>query len=209
MIWIISLHPKFRPHSPVPRLNIYSEPTTTWRLSLEYLTADSQCVQWHPISEGPPLTSDSRHARHSGRSYPYDQRIGIWMLGKALVESFFSWSRCDRGLGSGLPFKVRSRLDKEDTRLQVLPNGFIPGTPQERPTRCSFKGQDRKFKCEYEGCTKSFGSLYHLNRHVEVLSHGPKRGQESFASEVQTAPGTEMGASIGEGRDLAQILSKY
>ena len=33
---------------------------------------------------------------------------------------------------------------------------------------------DRKFRCDYEFCTKAYGSLHHLNTHKRIKSHGKK-----------------------------------
>lgn len=34
------------------------------------------------------------------------------------------------------------------------------------------------YKCGYQGCEKAYGTLNHLNAHVTMQSHGPKRTPE-------------------------------
>ncbi|KAI9297341.1 hypothetical protein K502DRAFT_323330 [Neoconidiobolus thromboides FSU 785] len=39
---------------------------------------------------------------------------------------------------------------------------------------------ERVFKCNHTGCTKSYGALNHLNTHVILKNHGPKRSPQEF-----------------------------
>lgn len=36
------------------------------------------------------------------------------------------------------------------------------------------------YKCGFQGCEKAYGTLNHLNAHVTMQSHGPKRTPEGM-----------------------------
>jgi len=54
-----------------------------------------------------------------------------------------------------------------------------PMKPNKRPRRRSDE-IDRYYNCTYEGCTKSYGTLNHLNAHVSLQNHGPRRKPNEF-----------------------------
>ncbi|PWN28754.1 hypothetical protein BDZ90DRAFT_209117, partial [Jaminaea rosea] len=39
---------------------------------------------------------------------------------------------------------------------------------------------DRMYRCGFEGCDKSYGTLNHLNAHVALQKHGAKRTPQEF-----------------------------
>jgi hypothetical protein len=45
---------------------------------------------------------------------------------------------------------------------------------KKRPRR-RFEEIERMYKCSYPGCDKGYGTLNHLNAHVNMQRHGPKR----------------------------------
>ncbi|KAF1798736.1 C2H2-type zinc finger transcription factor, partial [Mucor lusitanicus] len=45
---------------------------------------------------------------------------------------------------------------------------------QKRP-RKKFNEVERLYACTYMDCTKAYGTLNHLNAHVTMQGHGPKR----------------------------------
>lgn len=49
-----------------------------------------------------------------------------------------------------------------------------PGQPKKRPRR-RFEEIERLYDCNYPGCNKAYGTLNHLNAHVSMQKHGPKR----------------------------------
>lgn len=53
----------------------------------------------------------------------------------------------------------------------ALPNA---DPPRKRPRR-RFEEIDRFYRCNWESCTKGYGTLNHLNQHIQCHGHGPKR----------------------------------
>ncbi|KAG1449162.1 hypothetical protein G6F56_008728 [Rhizopus delemar] len=56
----------------------------------------------------------------------------------------------------------------------------IPGTNQKKRPRRRYDEIERLYHCNYSGCTKSYGTLNHLNAHVSMQQHGPKRQPSEF-----------------------------
>ncbi|ODA77093.1 hypothetical protein RJ55_07611 [Drechmeria coniospora] len=56
----------------------------------------------------------------------------------------------------------------------------IPGAQQHKRPRRRYEEIERMYKCGYNGCEKAYGTLNHLNAHVTMQSHGPKRTPEEF-----------------------------
>ena len=51
---------------------------------------------------------------------------------------------------------------------------------RKRRHRRRYDEIERLYKCSYEGCTKAYGTLNHLNHHVVLQKHGPKRQPHEF-----------------------------
>ncbi|KAI9266986.1 hypothetical protein BY458DRAFT_512422 [Sporodiniella umbellata] len=56
----------------------------------------------------------------------------------------------------------------------------IPGTHHKKRPRRRYDEIERLYHCNFEGCTKSYGTLNHLNAHVSMQQHGPKRQPSEF-----------------------------
>lgn len=41
---------------------------------------------------------------------------------------------------------------------------------------------ERLYECNYPGCTKGYGTLNHLNAHITMQKHGPKRLPQGASS---------------------------
>ena len=54
----------------------------------------------------------------------------------------------------------------------------IPGAQQHKRPRRRYEEIERMYKCGWNGCEKAYGTLNHLNAHVTMQSHGPKRTPE-------------------------------
>ncbi|KAI8888936.1 hypothetical protein K501DRAFT_143347, partial [Backusella circina FSU 941] len=54
---------------------------------------------------------------------------------------------------------------------------FVPlaGPTQKKRPRRKFHEVERLYQCNYPNCTKSYGTLNHLNAHITMQEHGPKR----------------------------------
>ncbi|KAL5604511.1 hypothetical protein BROUX41_002466 [Berkeleyomyces rouxiae] len=57
----------------------------------------------------------------------------------------------------------------------------IPGSAQHKRPRRRYEEIERMYKCNFENkCEKAYGTLNHLNAHVTMQGHGPKRTPEEF-----------------------------
>ncbi|KAG2238050.1 hypothetical protein BDF21DRAFT_372621 [Thamnidium elegans] len=56
----------------------------------------------------------------------------------------------------------------------------IPGTNQRKRPRRRYDEIERLYHCSWTGCTKAYGTLNHLNAHVSMQQHGPKRHPTEF-----------------------------
>ncbi|KAG0170156.1 hypothetical protein DFQ28_010251 [Apophysomyces sp. BC1034] len=56
----------------------------------------------------------------------------------------------------------------------------IPGTNQKKRPRRRYDEVERLYHCNWPGCTKSYGTLNHLNAHVSMQKHGAKRHPSEF-----------------------------
>lgn len=59
--------------------------------------------------------------------------------------------------------------------LQVYSFVPIPGSQQHKRPRRRYEEIERMYKCGWNGCEKAYGTLNHLNAHVTMQGHGPKR----------------------------------
>lgn len=48
---------------------------------------------------------------------------------------------------------------------------FVPGATQKKRPRRKYHEIERLYPCSYPGCTKSYGTLNHLNAHVAMQKH--------------------------------------
>ncbi|KAI9272378.1 hypothetical protein EDC94DRAFT_511857 [Helicostylum pulchrum] len=56
----------------------------------------------------------------------------------------------------------------------------LPGLNQKKRPRRKFHEVERLYQCNYQDCSKSYGTLNHLNAHVSMQRHGPKRQPTEF-----------------------------
>lgn len=73
----------------------------------------------------------------------------------------------DRGFGAHHPHLPQHH----HTTYNFIP---LPSHPKKRPRR-RFEEIERLYNCNYPGCNKAYGTLNHLNAHVSMQKHGPKR----------------------------------
>ncbi|KAJ1982665.1 hypothetical protein H4R35_000188 [Dimargaris xerosporica] len=55
-----------------------------------------------------------------------------------------------------------------------------PGMNAKKRRRRKFDEIERYYSCRFPGCTKSYGTLNHLNSHIHMQGHGPKRLPAEF-----------------------------
>lgn len=56
----------------------------------------------------------------------------------------------------------------------------LPGAQQQKRPRRRYEEIERIYHCNFQNCSKSYGTLNHLNAHVTMQKHGPKRTPEEF-----------------------------
>ncbi len=72
----------------------------------------------------------------------------------------------------------------KDTPTLALSIPQIQPYIQEQPHHLDLQLQQRRFNCNWNGCTKAYFSLPHLNRHITASSHGPSRKKRGRYCEV-------------------------
>ncbi|KAG9004207.1 hypothetical protein FRB90_011041 [Tulasnella sp. 427] len=56
----------------------------------------------------------------------------------------------------------------------------LPGNAMRKRPRRKFDEIERLYECNFPGCNKAYGTLNHLNAHVSMQRHGPKRTPGEF-----------------------------
>lgn len=56
----------------------------------------------------------------------------------------------------------------------------VPTQQQQKRPRRRYEEIERIYQCNWESCNKAYGTLNHLNAHVTMQKHGPKRTPEEF-----------------------------
>ncbi|KAL1756611.1 hypothetical protein FB107DRAFT_248159 [Schizophyllum commune] len=69
--------------------------------------------------------------------------------------------------------------DGSDSRKQYSFVALPGNTIKKRPRR-RYDEIERLYQCSWKDCTKAYGTLNHLNAHVTMQKHGPKRSPAEF-----------------------------
>lgn len=67
----------------------------------------------------------------------------------------------------------------------------LPGNAVKKRPRRRYDEIERLYQCSYPDCTKAYGTLNHLNAHVTMQKHGPKRspnGKQFIQLSITTPP---------------------
>ncbi|KAI0251807.1 hypothetical protein BJV78DRAFT_1114471, partial [Lactifluus subvellereus] len=56
----------------------------------------------------------------------------------------------------------------------------LPGNAVRKRPRRRYDEIERLYHCSWTGCTKSYGTLNHLNAHIVMQRHGNKRTPAEF-----------------------------
>ena len=126
-------------------------------------TANSPPQGQYPYSQ-PPHTTSSNTSSTAPHVYPVAS-------GRSRGHSV--GSRPATMQGSRPTGHRGPRVDEQD--LVFLPASTESDVEPRRRKRRRWDEIDRKYACNYEGCTRAYGSLSHLNDHVSLQNHGPKR----------------------------------
>lgn len=83
--------------------------------------------------------------------------------------------------GTGIDNTDLAEIFKRNTRSTHIKKdeSKVHEKPYKRPRRRSDQ-IERYYNCSYQGCTKSYGTLNHLNAHVLLQNHGPRRKPNEF-----------------------------
>ena len=86
---------------------------------------------------------------------------------------------CTYSPSSRLPFPTGVLTTGPHQVYSFVP---IPGAQQHKRPRRRYEEIERMYKCGWNGCEKAYGTLNHLNAHVTMQGHGPKRTPEGEQS---------------------------
>ncbi|KAG9313023.1 hypothetical protein JVU11DRAFT_6462 [Chiua virens] len=56
----------------------------------------------------------------------------------------------------------------------------LPGNGMKKRPRRRYDEIERLYQCSWENCAKAYGTLNHLNAHITMQKHGPKRSPNEF-----------------------------
>ena len=134
----------------------------------------------YPIAANPSAASPSQ-----GQPYPYSQPPHSassntppsaphdYSVASRHSRGYSAGSRPATSLGSRPTGHRAPRTDETD--IVFLPASTESDVEPRRRKRRRWDEIDRKYACNFEGCTRAYGSLSHLNDHVSLQNHGPKR----------------------------------
>ena len=125
----------------------------------EYNGAPPYSAPHQPIPYG--------HVATSVNPYPHTVSAGVRPPGVGIYNP-------DTSLEQGYAYRPQGGHPLS-TVYSFVP---IPGTHQQKRPRRRYEEIERMYKCGWNGCEKAYGTLNHLNAHVTMQSHGPKRTPE-------------------------------
>ncbi|CAO3643572.1 unnamed protein product [Cunninghamella blakesleeana] len=77
-------------------------------------------------------------------------------------------------------YHQQQQQQQQQNHQKVFSFVSLPGVNQKKRPRRKYHEVERLYHCNYPGCTKSYGTLNHLNAHVCMQDHGPKRHPSEF-----------------------------
>ncbi|EAU90513.2 hypothetical protein CC1G_00897 [Coprinopsis cinerea okayama7 len=89
----------------------------------------------------------------------------------AFPHSFPKLSMPQRSVSGPMP----SEVDRKNYSFIALPGNAVKKRPRRR-----YDEIERLYQCSWPDCTKAYGTLNHLNAHVTMQKHGPKRSPSEF-----------------------------
>lgn len=81
--------------------------------------------------------------------------------------------------GGGKVFSYMPSNGDDSSSTAGSQSHHTSGGPRKRPRR-RYDEIERLYTCSWPGCQKSYGTLNHLNAHVAMQKHGPKRSPGEF-----------------------------
>jgi len=137
-----------------------------------------------PLSAGSSATSPI--------VYPHNVNVAAAQHHQAYLNSQFMAATQSLNNGGMIPTsRLASRKGyRTDDDLTAGPTGerpqkvysfvALPGINTKKRPRRRYDEIERHYACNYPGCTKSYGTLNHLNAHVQMQKHGAKRHPSEF-----------------------------
>lgn len=132
-------------------------------IGANHSTASPPQGQLYPYSQPP----------HSGSSNTPPTAPHDYSAASGRTQGYSAGPRPPTSQGSRPTGHRGPRVDEPD--LVFLPASTESDVEPRRRKRRRWDEIDRKYACNFEGCTRAYGSLSHLNDHVSLQNHGPKR----------------------------------
>ncbi|KAL2112130.1 hypothetical protein VUR80DRAFT_8498 [Thermomyces stellatus] len=127
------------------------------------------------------------YGQHSPYGPPGDMGPGYQQGGSMYAQPRPDWSAYGQHgaapmtpTGPVFPPTPTSAGSQQQRANQVFSFVPIPGSQQHKRPRRRYEEIERMYKCGWNGCEKAYGTLNHLNAHVTMQGHGPKRTPDEF-----------------------------
>ncbi|KAH9042324.1 hypothetical protein EDB84DRAFT_1559499 [Lactarius hengduanensis] len=152
-----------------------------------------------PVQDLPPITSGYHHTSPGSRyppsfSNPFNDNIGDGRprsSGFGAADPILPESTQSRlhspGFSSLVPIARSVASEEEHDSSPPDPSvsktySFVslPGNAVRKRPRRRYDEIERLYHCSWTGCTKSYGTLNHLNAHIVMQRHGNKRTPAEF-----------------------------
>lgn len=91
---------------------------------------------------------------------------------------------------------------------QALEMNHLQEAKRGRRFRRRYNQIVRKYACSYNGCTKSYGSLNHLNTHIVTKKHGHRKSKADFQHTQNSEEGHKSTNSYSESANNNQVYSQ-
>ena len=125
-----------------------------------------------------PHTADGMFAAPMGGGMP-GQWASVSEYNRGPRGSVSSMSDAAPTSGSSKVFSYMPSNGDDSSSTAGSQGHQSSGGPRKRPRR-RYDEIERLYSCSWPGCQKSYGTLNHLNAHVAMQKHGPKRSPAEF-----------------------------
>ncbi|KAH7927312.1 hypothetical protein BV22DRAFT_1007228 [Leucogyrophana mollusca] len=84
------------------------------------------------------------------------------------------------GMHHGIHSSPGGGAGRSDSNSKQYSFVSLPGNAVKKRPRRRYDEIERLYQCSWPDCTKAYGTLNHLNAHVTMQKHGPKRSPNEF-----------------------------
>ncbi|KAJ7091363.1 Zn finger family DNA binding protein [Mycena belliarum] len=81
---------------------------------------------------------------------------------------------------AALPAQRSGKDSPDSSNKKTYSFVALPGNAVRKRPRRRYDEIDRLYQCSWPECNKAYGTLNHLNAHVQMQKHGPKRSPNEF-----------------------------